>query len=110
MKKKHFIILGRIGLIYFCWLLNIFFLSWIFAFEGTKTICYPAIISMIIFVLLIIYTYLNSYWNKQSLKLPFKTKIITNSQPKLCSQYYWFKIYEIRTTDIEKYYLLRIEN
>jgi hypothetical protein len=109
MRKKHFLILGRVGLIYFSWLLIIFFLSWIFAFEGTKVICYPAIICMAIFVLLIIYTYFNSYWNAQSLKLPFKSKIITANKPKLYSQHYWFKIYRIRVTDIEKYYLLRIE-
>lgn len=109
MKKKHFMILGRVGLIYYSWLLVVLFLCLIFAYESTKAINWPAIITGILFFLLVLYTYFNSYWQNNCLKLPFKRKINKNRQPQLISRFNWLAIYQVKVTELEKYLLLRIE-
>ncbi|WEV39434.1 acyltransferase [Lactobacillus sp. ESL0680] len=108
MNKKHFIILGRVGLVYFSWVFIVLFLSLILAYEGTHVKNWPAIILGIIFVILLIYTFLTSYWNNKYLKLPFRAKVKCNKQPELFWQWHYLHIYVITVADLEKYYLLRI--
>ncbi|MBA1394980.1 acyltransferase, partial [Lactobacillus sp. XV13L] len=64
MAKKHYVVWGRVGLIYFSWLLIVLFTSLIIAYEGTSSFNWPAIGCGILFVLLAVYTYVNSYWSK----------------------------------------------
>lgn len=109
MKKKYFIFLGKAGLIYYSWLFIILFISLIFGYEGTAKINWPMIIIGSLFVILFIYTLLNSYWNQNYLKLSYRFKIKINSKPTLVKKYWLFKIYQIKPVDYQKYYLLRIE-
>lgn len=109
MKKKHFMILGRVGLIYYSWLLVVLFLCLIFVYEGTKAINWPAIIIGALFFLLVLYTYFNSYWQNKCLKLPFKRKINESRPPQLISRCSCLTIYQVKVTELEKYLLLRIE-
>lgn len=108
MKKHHFIILGRAGIIYYSWLLIVLFTTLTLAYESTKAVNWPAICFGIIFLLLVIYTYLTSYWTKMSLKLPFKKKINCQIAPKLCYTWHFFNVYEIKISALQTYYLLGI--
>ncbi|WEV70167.1 acyltransferase [Lactobacillus sp. ESL0785] len=108
MAKKHFIVLGRAGITYFSWLFVVLFLSLIFAYEGTKTINWPAICIASLFLLLVIYTFLTSYWDSGAFKLPFKAKVNISFAPQMIWQWHYLCIYEIKITELEKYYLLRI--
>lgn len=109
MKKKHFFILGRVGLIYYSWLLIILFITLILMYEGTKITNWPAILCGVLSLLTIIYTYNSSYWTKEWLKLPFKGKIKNQGKPKVFGKWRCLKIYEIKAAKLEKYYLLRFE-
>lgn len=109
MKKKHFIILGRSGLIYFCWILIVFFLSLIFLYESTKVFNWTALICALIFLTLLLYTYFNSYWDTSIFKLPFRSKTKMLSEPTILLQWHIFKIYEIKLDEFGHYYLLRFE-
>lgn len=109
MKKKHFIILGRSGLIYFCWILIVFFLSLIFLYESTKAFNWPALICILFFFMLLLYTYFNSYWDTSIFKLPFRSNTKMLSEPTILLQWHIFKIYEIKLDEFGHYYLLRFE-
>jgi hypothetical protein len=77
--KKHFIFLGAAGVIYYSWLLALIFVAFIVGYESNKAISYPALILGTIFVIIVIYTWLNSYFQKEAsgdwLKLPYRQKI-----------------------------------
>ncbi|MCT6892031.1 MAG: acyltransferase [Lactobacillus sp.] len=109
MKKKHFVILGRSGLIYFSWILIVFFLSLIFLYESTKAFNWPALICVLVFIILLLYSYFNSYWDKENFKLPFRFRTQVSSEPSVLLQWHYFKIYEIELDEFGHYYLLRIE-
>lgn len=108
MNKKHFLILGRAGLIYYSWLLIVLLISLILTYEGTRAVNWPAIICGVIFIILTSYTYFNSFWKTGWLKLPFKKRIKNQGEPKLVYHRKLIKIYEIRVAELEKYRLLRI--
>lgn len=109
MRKKHFIILGRSGLIYFSWVLIVFFLCLIFLYESTKSFNWPALIFALIFLILLAYTYFNSYWTDEIFKLPFRAKTRRISKPVLISEWRFLKIYKIKIAEFGQYYLLRFE-
>ncbi|BDR60499.1 acyltransferase [Lactobacillus xylocopicola] len=109
MNKKHFIILGRVGLVYYSWLLIVLLISLIMLYEGTPSLNWPAIIWGSLFLLLTGYTLINSYWNKQGLKLPYKAKMSSKVEPELIHCWSFFRIYRIQVDSLEKYHLLRIE-
>ncbi|WEV40678.1 acyltransferase [Lactobacillus sp. ESL0681] len=107
MNKKHFIILGRVGLIYFSWLLVMLFISLILVYEATRMTFIIAAILGLIFILLLLYTYFTSYWDNSYFKLPFKSKSTITSQPKLIRSWFVLEFYQIKLSDLENYYLLR---
>lgn len=109
MNKKHFFILGRVGLVYYSWLLIVLFVSLILAYESTKAVNWPAIVIFLVFGILLLYTFMTSFWTKDSLKLPFTKKVKKNLAPKLVYNWQIFRIYEVKVTDLEKYYLFRFE-
>lgn len=109
MNKKHFIILGPSGLIYYSWMLIILFLSLIITFEGTKAVNWPAIACGLLFVLVVFYTYFNSYWHDDVLKLPFRAKIRSSKKPQLVYKWHWIKVYAVKVTELGQYYLFRLE-
>lgn len=77
--KKHFIFLGAAGVIYYSWLLALIFVAFIVGYESNKAISYPALILGAIFVVIAIYTWFNSYFQKKAsvywLKLPYRQKL-----------------------------------
>lgn len=109
MNKKHFIILGNVGIIYYSWLLIVLFLSLIITYESTKTINWSAIAWEILFIFLVIYTFLTSYWKGNIFKLPFKGKIQLESVPQINNKWHCFSIYVVKIDNFKKYHLLRIE-
>lgn len=97
--KKHFIFLGIPGITYYSWLLSLIFIAIIFGYEASKGISIPCLILSIIFVLLVIYTWLTSYFKQDQknyfLRLPYTT-ITVMGPPKLRTQWKFFKIYELK--------------
>lgn len=73
--KKHFIQIGQAGLIYYSWLFVILFIGLIFHYEKTTPVSGPAWILIILFLLLILYSYFCSYWQKDYFKLPYRPAI-----------------------------------
>ena len=109
MRKKHFIILGRSGLIYFSWVLIVLFLCLIFLYESTKVFNWPALNFALLFLILLVHTYFNSYWTNQLFKLPFRAKAKLTSKPAIIIDWHFFKIYKIKIAEFGQYYLLRFE-
>ena len=109
MRKKHFIILGRSGLIYFSWVLIVLFLCLIFLYESTKVFNWPALICALLFLILLVHTYFNSYWTNEIFKLPFRAKAKLTSEPAIILDWQLLKIYKIKIAEFGQYYLLRFE-
>lgn len=97
--KKHFIFLGVPGVIYYSWLLTLIFVAIIFGYESNKSLSVPGLVLGIIFGLLVIYTWMCSYFkeSKQNhlFKLPYRS-IVKISQPKLRTSWKIFDFYEIK--------------
>lgn len=105
MKKKHFIFLGKQGLIYFCWLFIILFIGLIFAYEGTDKISWPSVIIITIFFLLLIYTFYESYYTVDNLKLPYRKKLRYQTKPAVIWAWKNFQVEKININKYQKYYL-----
>lgn len=98
--KKHFIFLGVPGVIYYSWLLTLIFVAVIFGYESNKSISLPCLILSIIFVLLVIYTWICSYFKADKsqnylFKLPYRSTIKITA-PKLRASWKMFAVYEIK--------------
>lgn len=105
MKKQHFIFLGKAGLIYYSWMFVVLFVSLIIAYENNASISWPGIIVFVMFLIILIYTILTSYWNQDYLRLPFKRKTKISSRPQLVKQLWKFNIYEVNLNSYQKYYI-----
>lgn len=106
--KKHFIILGPAGLIFYSWTFLILFIGLVICFEGMEKINWPGTVIIIIFFAILIYSLFASYYTKKILKLPYRTKLTLTSQPS--EIWHWKKllIEEVKTENYQKYYLFRI--
>lgn len=98
--KKHFIFLGVPGVIYYSWLLTLIFVAFIFGYESNKSLSVPGLVLGIIFGLLVIYTWLYSYFKESKsknflFKLPYRS-ISKIDQPKLRTSWKIFDLYEIK--------------
>lgn len=107
MKKQHFIFLGKPGLIYYSWMFVTLFISLIIFYENTRGISWPAVIILVAFFVILIYTILTSYWDADCLRLPFKVKTKMPTQPELIKQTWKFQVYKINLNQYHSYYLLR---
>lgn len=105
MKKKHFIFLGKPGLIYYSWLFIILFLGLIFGYEGTEKINWPAISLVTLFFILFIYTWLNSYFSGDLLKMPYRTKDKINGHVNLIWNWKFCELYRVKVDEMKTYYL-----
>ncbi|AJP46517.1 membrane protein [Lactobacillus acidophilus] len=98
-SKRHFIFLGAAGLIYYSWLLIVLFIAIILGYEGNKAISVPGIIVGLIFILLAIYTWRFSYFEKREnqiiFKLPYRTRQKV-SQPVLYKKWRNFQFYRLK--------------
>lgn len=108
--KKHFIFLGKAGLIYFCWLFILLFVGLIIAYEGTEKVNWLAIIFIVLFFMIGIYTWFQSYYDDTYLKLPYRTKIKLSSQPEKIWSWKWLTLEKYGRNSVQSYYLLRIQN
>lgn len=103
--KKHLIFLKNPGIIYYSWLFIVLGVSLILGYEGSQSIVWPAIIVGIIFGVLLLFTWFNSYvelTKKQTvLKLPYLKKIILTSKPQLLASWHKFKIYTIAISEYQ---------
>lgn len=109
MKKQHFIFLGKAGLIYYSWMFIVLFVSLINFYEQNTKISWVGVIFLVLFFVILVYTFLTSYWQKQQFKLPFKAKTKIKT-PVLIKKLWRFNIYEVTINDYQKYYLLRFNS
>ena len=104
--KKHFIFLGAAGVIYYSWLLALIFVAFIVGYESNKAISLGAI-----FVVIVIYTWFNSYFQKEAsvywLKLPYRQKLQLQNL-KIKWQWKAFVVYEAKSK-INTYLLLALK-
>ncbi|MDN6028807.1 MAG: hypothetical protein ACTIAG_00150 [Lactobacillus sp.] len=72
--KRHLILLGPQGLIYYSWLFTILLIGIILGYEGNQLISIPALVCSLIFILLLIWTIRASYLIPKSgkLHLPYR--------------------------------------
>lgn len=109
--KKHFIFLGAAGVIYYSWLLALIFAAFIVGYESNKAISYPALNLGAIFVVIVIYTWFNSYFQKEAsvywLKLPYRQKLQLQNL-KIKWQWKAFVVYEAKNK-INTYLLLALK-
>lgn len=72
--KRHLILLGPQGLIYYSWLFTILLIGIILGYEGNQLISISALICLLIFILLLIWTIRSSYLVLKSgkLRLPYR--------------------------------------
>ena len=109
--KKHFIFLGAPGIIYYSWLLVLVFIGVTFAYESNKAVSIPAVVLCLLFGIILIYTWFNSYLKEKDKKYLFKLpyrKIIMVAKPQLIFQWHIFKSYQIKD-NYHKYYIILIE-
>ncbi|GAA3636413.1 hypothetical protein GCM10022297_13850 [Lactobacillus hamsteri] len=109
MKKNYFIFLGKNGLIYYSWLFVVLFIGLILGYEGTSKINWPAIIFIVIFFIILIYSLLSSYYTESYLKLPYKIKMPLKQAPNKVWAWRVFNIYQVRIDNLHQYFLFRIE-
>ncbi len=109
--KRHFIFLGAAGVIYYSWLLALIFVAFIVGYESNKAISYPALNLGAIFVVIVIYTWFNSYFQEEAnvywLKLPYRQKLQLQNL-KIKWQWKAFVIYEAKSK-INTYLLLALK-
>ncbi|TSO26286.1 acyltransferase [Lactobacillus sp. LL6] len=107
MKKKHYVFLGKAGLIYYSWMFVVLFISLTFFYEKNTTISWPGVSLLIGFFVILIYTILTSYWNKEYFRIPFKFKVKIPQTPKLIKRIWKFNFYEIKLNKYQTFYLVR---
>ncbi|GFZ27014.1 hypothetical protein [Lactobacillus corticis] len=93
--KKHLIFLGPTAVIYYSWLFMVLLLAIILAYEGNQAVVPSAIITSVIFLLLLAYTIWQSYYfeTRRQLKLPYKKQLVVLKEPELIKQGRWFDRY-----------------
>lgn len=106
--KKHFVLLGKAGLIYFSWLFIVLFIGLIIAYEGTERVNWPAILIICLFVLLLVYTFINSYYSNSIIKLPYSKKIILKGKVQLVKSWRFVRIEKIKLSNLQTVYFLRV--
>lgn len=104
--KKHFILLGKFGLIYFSWLFALLFLGLIFHYEKTTRVSAIATILFIVFFALLIYTWFNSYFTAQKIKLPYRPQIKSKFTVQQKWQWHGFILYSLQVEKMQKYWVL----
>lgn len=107
--KKHFLFLGKAGLIYFSWLFLILFIGLIIAYESVSKFSWPAAITIVIFFIILIHTYFASYYTAEYLHLPYRNKVKLASEPKITWSWKQIKIEKVRLNKLQNLYLLRIK-
>lgn len=108
--KKHFILLGKAGLIYGCWLLILLFTSFIFYYEKDTNFSWMQIVLLLLFFIFLIHAALFSYWEEKShtFKLPYFKKIKSAQNPHLIWHWSHFYLWSIKP-HYQTYYFLTIQ-
>lgn len=99
MKKRHLIFLGNAGIIYYSWLLVVGFLIVVFCLEGNTFVNPPTVITGIIFVILLFYTWAKSYvliGEESMLKLPYRKELQLVEVPTLVKSWKGFYFYKAK--------------
>lgn len=104
--KKHLIFLKKPGIIYYSWLFIVLGISLILGYEGNQMIVWSSIIVGLVFVVLVIFTWFNSYVvltkDKTILKLPYLRKKVLSAKPRLLASWHRFEIYQLATSKYQK--------
>ena len=99
--KKHLIFLGDLGVIYYSWLLLVLFLTVIFCLEGSQFINLPTVITGIIFLLLLVFTWKKSYISfdaQTRLRLPYRKEFVLDEKTELVTSWRGFDVYRARVS------------
>lgn len=103
--KKHFILLGKTGLIYYSWLFVILFVGLIVMYETTERISWIACAIIVLFIVLFCYSFLKSYYTQDQLVLPYRFKI--KSKFSIAIHWSWksLRIGEIKIDPLHHYWI-----
>ncbi len=105
--KKHFIFLGRSGLIYYSWLFILLFLAFIIGYESNQKISFDALLIGTLFIIGVIYTFFFSYIrsskNRFEICLPYRGKQILIQQPQLCLQWHFLAFYRVKLSSHQQF-------
>lgn len=104
--KKHFILLGKEGLILFSWIFIVLFIGLIIAYESMEKINWTSIAIVLVFIFLIVYSLKNSYFTKKLIKLPYRSKIAISTKPKTIWTWKKLIIQAIKIDNLQTIYLL----
>lgn len=107
--KKHFILLGKTGLIYYCWLFVILFVGLIIAYETTESISWIACSIIALFLILFCYSLFRSYYTVDQLVLPYRFKIKDKINVTVRWSWKFLRISEIKLDPLHHYWLFYIE-
>lgn len=104
--KKHFILVGKAGLILYSWLFVLLFIGLIIAYESTQKISWPAITLIVIFCLLFSGSFWRSYFTKQELVLPYRFSFKKSIQIKKKWQWKKLALYHLKIDSLHEYDVL----
>lgn len=104
--KKHFILTGKFGLIYFSWIFVLLFLALIFNYEKTTKVSQIAIILFILFFAALVYTWFNSYFTTKIIKVPYRPKIKGQFTVEQKGEWHGLTLYMLQVGKMQKYWVL----
>lgn len=101
--KKHCLLLGKAGLIYNSWLLDILFIAFIIAYEGNQRVSWPGIIVGFAFALLLLYSFLTCFIQKgderSKIRLPYVRQAQAIKSTQLLLTVSIFHVYRAKLAD-----------
>lgn len=111
--KKHCLLLGKAGLIYNSWLLDLLFIAFIIAYESNRSISWPAVAVGALFALILLYSFLTCYVSKEGehpkIRLPYERQAQAIESAKLLSAFSVIRIYQVKLSDYKQLTLLALK-
>ncbi|MCH3990133.1 MAG: hypothetical protein LKF01_06670 [Lactobacillus sp.] len=111
--KKHCLLLGKAGLIYNSWLLDVLFIAFIIGYESNRSISWPAIAVGAVFAAALLYSFLTCYLSKEGeqtkIRLPYQRKAQTIESTKLLFAFSMIHIYQAKLSDYKQLTYLVLE-
>ncbi|MCI1290535.1 MAG: hypothetical protein LKG31_02990 [Lactobacillus sp.] len=111
--KKHCLLLGKAGLIYNSWLLDLLFIAFIIAYESNRNISWPAVGVGALFALILLYSLLTCYISKEDehtkIRLPYERQAQAIKSAQLLVAFSVIRIYQVKLSDYKQLTLLLIK-
>lgn len=104
--KKHCLLLGKAGLIYNSWLLDLLFIAFIIAYEGNRSISWPAVAVGAVFALFLLYSFLTCFAMKEDgytkIRLPYQRQAQAIESAHLLFAFSVIRIYQAKLSDYKQ--------